>query len=452
MNKIKTRSTIFAAVACIGTATWLVNIESVLACPTPQESAVTQEGENASIHQDATKSDPVNKDESNAEKKPDAPDYDLLKPQWDAREARIDELRLRIRNTPSLREETQLRKLLEDMLEEHRAKIDEFGMAVVAEFDKTMNEIAAKKEAGNQIEQDGTAQNSGQQNNSGTKAADNTVDPEKQKIQELSQHLFGLMYQYVDSDNPTKAIDGARVVAKYDGLGPRLYDAAAVAAYSANEFELAQQAFGKLENLETSRTAAGLKDIVDKEVEKWKREVELRAKEQMEDNLPRVQLETSAGTIVLELFENEAPDTVGNFISLVESGAYDDKTFHRVIKNFMAQGGCPKGDGTGGPGYNIHCECFKPDARMHFMGSLSMAHAGKDTGGSQFFITLRPTPHLDGLHTVFGRVIEGMDNLSKIKRVSPDQGGVEPTKIIKATVLRKRDHEYKPNKVGDKDN
>jgi cyclophilin family peptidyl-prolyl cis-trans isomerase len=451
MNKLKIRSTIFAAVACIGTATWLVNIESVLACPRPQQSAVTQEGESESI-QDATKSDTVNKDEHNAEKKYDGPDYDLLKPQWDEREARIDELRLRIRNIPSLREETKLRKLLEDKLEEHRAKIDEFGMAVVAEFEKTMNEIAAKQETEKQTDQGGTAQNSSQQNNSGTKAADSTPDPDTQKIRELSQHLFGLMYQYVDSDNPTKAIAGARVVAKYDDLAPRLYDAAAVTAYAANEFELAQQVFAKMENLETSRTAAGIKDIVDKEVEKWKREVELRAKEEMEDNLPRVQLETSAGTFVLELFENEAPDTVGNFISLVESGAYDDKTFHRVIKNFMAQGGCPKGDGSGGPGYNIHCECLKPDARMHFRGSLSMAHAGKDTGGSQFFITLRPTPHLDGLHTVFGRVIEGMDNLSKINRVLPGQVGVEPTKIIKATVLRKRDHEYKPNKVGEKDN
>ncbi|MBC7856939.1 MAG: peptidylprolyl isomerase, partial [Pirellulaceae bacterium] len=110
--------------------------------------------------------------------------------------------------------------------------------------------------------------------------------------------------------------------------------------------------------------------------------------------MPRVKMTTTKGVMVIELFENEAPDTVGNFLSLVEKKFYDDKSFHRVLNHFMAQGGDPKGDGTGGPGYQIYCECHKPDYRRHFRGCLSMAHAGRDTGGSQFFLTFRPTPEL----------------------------------------------------------
>ena len=193
----------------------------------------------------------------------------------------------------------------------------------------------------------------------------------------------------------------------------------------------------------------GLVEVIDEEIEKWNREQELRTAEEQINDLPRVKFETTAGDIVLELFENEAPETVGNFVNLVESGFYDGTPFHRVLKNFMAQSGSPDGSGAGGPGYTIFCECEKEGARMHFAGSLSMAKTPeKNTGGSQFFITFRPTPHLDGKHTVFGRVLEGMDSVSEIEKVSPGQSLVEETKINKATVLRKREHEYKPNKVG----
>ena len=120
----------------------------------------------------------------------------------------------------------------------------------------------------------------------------------------------------------------------------------------------------------------------------------------------------------------------------------------------MAQGGDPDGNGTGGPGYNIACECYTPDARRHFTGSLSMAHAGRDTGGSQFFLTFRRTTPLDGKHTVFGRVIHGMDLLDQLNRTYDSQTnqplpGVTPDVIESAEVLRKREHEYKPTKVGE---
>lgn len=147
--------------------------------------------------------------------------------------------------------------------------------------------------------------------------------------------------------------------------------------------------------------------------------------------LPQVALNTSKGEIVIELYEDEAPNTVANFVSLVEKKFYDGLTFHRVIDGFMAQGGCPKGSGVGGPGYAIPCECYQKNARKHVRGSLSMAHAGKDTGGSQFFITFDATPHLDGKHTVFGQVTDGMDVVDAIERVPTGAGDrpVDPPKI-----------------------
>ena len=162
---------------------------------------------------------------------------------------------------------------------------------------------------------------------------------------------------------------------------------------------------------------------------------------QAEKELPRVELKTSKGDVVIELFEDEAPNTVANFIHLVEKGYYDGLKFHRVIDGFMAQGGCPKGTGTDGPGYSIACECQLKGARKHARGSLSMAHAGRDTGGSQFFITFSATPHLDGKHTVFGQVVEGMNAIDKLNRTA---AGVQPDKIATAKVLRKRDHAYVP--------
>lgn len=117
---------------------------------------------------------------------------------------------------------------------------------------------------------------------------------------------------------------------------------------------------------------------------------------------------TTEGDFAIELFEDKAPITTANFVSLIEDGFYNGVIFHRVIEGFMIQGGCPQGTGTGGPGYRIQDE-FHPDLRHGGEGILSMANAGPNTGGSQFFITLGPTPHLDNRHAVFGKVVSGMD-------------------------------------------
>jgi peptidyl-prolyl cis-trans isomerase B (cyclophilin B) len=119
--------------------------------------------------------------------------------------------------------------------------------------------------------------------------------------------------------------------------------------------------------------------------------------------------------ILIEFFPEEAPGTVANFEKLANEGFYNGLTFHRVIPGFVAQGGCPSGTGTGGPGYSIKCETAG-NPHKHVAGSLSMAHAGKDTGGSQFFIVHEPQPHLNGVHTVFGQVTEGLDSVLRIRQ------------------------------------
>ena len=127
---------------------------------------------------------------------------------------------------------------------------------------------------------------------------------------------------------------------------------------------------------------------------------------------------TARGPIKVKLYADEAPITVNNFVFLARQGFYDGTTFHRVIGNFMVQGGDPTGTGTGGPGYKIKDE-FHPRRRHDRPGILSMANAGANTGGSQFFITHTATPHLDNRHAVFGEVVEGMDNLMKIRERDP---------------------------------
>ena len=127
-------------------------------------------------------------------------------------------------------------------------------------------------------------------------------------------------------------------------------------------------------------------------------------------------IHTEKGDMTVEFYDQEAPGTVANFCKLAKSGFYDGLTFHRVIPDFVIQGGCPLGTGTGGPGYTIKCETSAPK-QYHDRGVLSMAHAGKDTGGSQFFICCarESTQHLDGRHTCFGRVVEGLDVIDDIR-------------------------------------
>jgi peptidyl-prolyl cis-trans isomerase B (cyclophilin B) len=127
-------------------------------------------------------------------------------------------------------------------------------------------------------------------------------------------------------------------------------------------------------------------------------------------------IKTERGNMFVELYDNDTPITVENFVKLAKSGFYNGLTFHRVIPNFVIQGGCPKGDGTGGPGYSIPCE-LSGQNQYHDRGVLSMAHSGRNTGGSQFFIchSRQNTAHLDRNHTCFGRVVQGLEVIDSIR-------------------------------------
>jgi cyclophilin family peptidyl-prolyl cis-trans isomerase len=147
----------------------------------------------------------------------------------------------------------------------------------------------------------------------------------------------------------------------------------------------------------------------------------------------RARMETDNGTMVIELFADKTPVTVNNFVFLAREGYYENVIFHRVIGNFMVQGGDPTGTGRGGPGYKFQDE-FHPSLKHSKRGILSMANAGSGTNGSQFFITHGPTPHLDNRHTVFGQVVEGEDVLMSIPERDPSKVNAPAVKIIRVTI------------------
>jgi cyclophilin family peptidyl-prolyl cis-trans isomerase len=147
----------------------------------------------------------------------------------------------------------------------------------------------------------------------------------------------------------------------------------------------------------------------------------------------KARMKTDKGTMVIELFASKTPKTVNNFVFLAREGYYDNVIFHRVIDNFMVQGGDPTGTGRGGPGYKFEDE-FDTSLKHDKQGILSMANAGPGTNGSQFFITHGPTPHLNGKHTVFGKVVEGLDVLMSIPARDPGNANAPAVKIISVTI------------------
>ncbi len=151
----------------------------------------------------------------------------------------------------------------------------------------------------------------------------------------------------------------------------------------------------------------------------------------------KVKFETSKGDIVIQLYDKQMPITAGNFKKLVSEGFYDNVIFHRVIDKFMIQGGDPTGTGAGGPGYEIKDEFTKSSLDENKRGTIAMANAGTNTGGSQFFINLVDNDFLDGKHPVFGKIISGMDVIDKIAKVQTDKNDrpLEEVKILKATII-----------------
>ena len=259
----------------------------------------------------------------------------------------------------------------------------------------------------------------------------------------VSDLLLQNLYMKIEYDDFESALLEADSLIKAGMKTPAVFELAGYAAFNANSFDYAEKAltFAKSKG-ELSAPSQQVFDDLPYYKAAWLKERAAREANAQKKDCPIVQMTTSVGEMEIELFVNEAPNTVANFVDLVNKGFYNGLTFHRVLSGFMAQGGDPTGTGAGGPGYCIPCEVDNIAARKHFRGTLSMAHAGKDTGGSQFFLTFVPTKHLDGKHTVFGRVSKGMDVLAKIQKINPSQPvpGLEPTKIISAKVI------YMPNK------
>jgi cyclophilin family peptidyl-prolyl cis-trans isomerase len=277
------------------------------------------------------------------------------------------------------------------------------------------------------------------------------TDPKNAQAREITG---AVMAAALKTDDPKRALTLAAMLDKAGAAGEGVLMMAASAAMLTSDLDATEAYLKKAAAAGVKpEKIAELEQAVAAERPKVDEEMAKRAAEAKADDLPRVKITTSQGDVTVELFENEAPNTVANFVSLVEKGFYNGTPFHRVIGGFMAQGGDPTGTGTSGPGYAIACEVGKPGARKHFLGTLSMAHAGPNTGGSQFFLTFRPTEHLDGKHTVFGRVIDGFDVLPKLMRTQDDQGlpvaGAQPDKILKAVMVRKRSHAYEPETLPD---
>jgi cyclophilin family peptidyl-prolyl cis-trans isomerase len=334
--------------------------------------------------------------------------FQKLNRQWKALDERLNELQQAYVASPSAAARAEVRKQYEELVARSQELLPELQAAAKAAYDAAPNK-----------------------------------DPD------VLRTMIGLVAYEYRRDDYEAALKLAKSLEDEGCDEGVLYAVAGAAAYNADRYDLAEQYLKRAEKA-GKLDADGTKLLAELPEQKaaWDVESAIRAREAELDDLPRVKLETNKGTIVIELFENEAPQAVGNFVSLVEKKFYDGLTFHRVLPGFMAQGGDPEGTGGGGPGYEIYCECDKPEARKHFRGTLSMAHAGKNTGGSQFFLTFRPTTHLNGRHTAFGRVVEGMDVLAKLQRRDPQSANPPaPDKIVKAEVLRKRDHVYQPTKV-----
>ena len=223
-----------------------------------------------------------------------------------------------------------------------------------------------------------------------------------------------------------------------------------LASYAIQDFDRAELMLRKIIE-QGSKIKPEIARTVEATRAKWQRELKIRRLEANTNDLPQVKFQTTHGDFLVELFENNAPATVGNFIDLVEKKFYDGLPFFLVKPGEYVQTGCPNGDGTGDPGYFIPCECEREQIRHHFTGTLSMAHKGKrDTGGSQFFISHQPNGGGDGKYTAFGRVKEGMDviyRLQTVDKTQEDPVGIQPSRIIKATVISKRDHVYEATRI-----
>ncbi|MDX1927329.1 MAG: peptidylprolyl isomerase [Pirellulaceae bacterium] len=274
---------------------------------------------------------------------------------------------------------------------------------------------------------------------------------------ELGKFLLELLHRNVSDSRFEGMLELALALEAAGVTGEKVAEGIALSAVAENKFELAKPWIEKhyKESEKPRPVLAPVYDNIPALTSDWAEELRLREEDAKGEPLPQVSILTTKGEVIVELFENQAPETVANFIHLVEQGFYDGLSFHRVLEHFMAQTGCPFGDGTGGPEYSIYGEAQKQNARKYFRGTLGMALSNGDanSGGSQFFICYMPAQNLNGQYTAFGRVVKGIEVIGNLAKVNPDEKKKEDAapvvldEIIEAKVVRKRNHEYKPNKV-----
>jgi len=249
--------------------------------------------------------------------------------------------------------------------------------------------------------------------------------------------------------DPFRALELTQLLLDKEVDQPKLYFFGYLASFAIEKFSEAEKFLSQYEIVTRSKENS-IREGLKKTIANWEKELELRNAETERNDLPRVRITTDAGVIEIELFEDQLPKTVANFISLVDQGFYDGLSFFQVIPGQIARTGCPQHNGTGNPGYFVAKEL--PTLRRNFFaGTIGMYQDSSGRIGSQFFITYIPSPTLDATYTSFGRVLSGMDVVYRLKmaEINSDRP-VTPeifSKIIKAEVLRKRDHDYQPEKL-----
>lgn len=237
---------------------------------------------------------------------------------------------------------------------------------------------------------------------------------------------------------------------KIPDILPDLYDAAGEIAFMLNDFEQAARYLELAEqNKVLSERCAGFKKDLSYYRSSWAKESVFRQQDSEKKDLPRVTLDTTKGKIVLELYEDQTPNTVANFVYLVEKGFYDGMFFEEVIPGVGAFAGRSLENPDGGPGWTIRDEFDATNSRNHYRGTISMMRGEPNSAGSIFFISFSPIKDLDGKYVVFGRVVEGMDVLTKLQIMDPTNPDpmAEPDQIEKASAVTKRDHKYRPKVI-----
>ncbi len=290
------------------------------------------------------------------------------------------------------------------------------------------------------------------------KVAGETYSSDPDKYIAIGETLCEMLLSDVELDRTDGWLEAAKAIVnsmKFERED--LLRAAGLIAYASSDFDFTDECMARVQKFHPEEVQSQFMAEIHGVRGKWTRELEIRQREAEKNDNPRVEFITSKGKIVMELYEDSAPETVKSFIYLVEHGFFNRKSFFRVEKHICAQTGCDKGNGTGDAGYVIPSEVDNPNRRDHFRGSMAMAlgtdsKTGQvlpDTGSSQFYFSFLPMPQLDGKHTVFGRIVEGQEtmNFFRVMNLGEEaqrKEGKEPDVIISSRVVRKRDTVYTP--------